>query len=80
MPCYTGEYDQKSGVSVGTLQSMWRHNSPVAEMLCEAVKRLRECGQFDTCSYDLRQWADEHDRRDRLRAYREKQRAERAIK
>lgn len=78
MPCYDGRYDLKSGISMGSMASLWTHNSPVSELLCEAVKKLRESNLFDSCSYELKNWAHEHDRRDRLRAYRKQRAAEKA--
>lgn len=65
MPCYDHrnepEYVRKEA------REEFRHNSDVAELLCEAMKIIKAGGLAGQCSPALGTWSLEHDLRDRKR-------------
>ena len=61
MPCYDSRTDS-SYVREEALRE-FRHNSPVAELLCEALTLLH-AGRSGDCSPALHQWWVEHQARD----------------
>ena len=56
MPCHDSR-DEPSNVRAEALRE-YRHNSPVAELLCEAMKELESQKLLRTCSPALLQWWD----------------------
>ena len=62
MPSYDSRNDP-SAVRAEALRE-FRHNSPVAEFLCEAMTRLESHQLAGTCSPELRAWWSAHKNRD----------------
>jgi hypothetical protein len=62
MPCY----DDRRGDPVEEARMAFnaRHNSPLAELLCEAMKIIAEAGAGSKCSTALYNWWEEHKKRD----------------
>lgn len=62
MPCY----DPRSEPSyvLAEAEKRWRHNSPIAELLCKTLKRIPE-DQIKFLSADVQQWWVEHQERDK---------------
>lgn len=63
MPCYDG----RSLPSRAEAEREWRHNNPVASLLCEAMKIITEQGVEWRTSPELKLWWHEHKIRDAQR-------------
>jgi len=70
MPCYD-ERDEPSFVRAEA-QREWRHNSPVAELLCWSLVHMSEREQHRLLQMNpaLAQWWAEHQERDKRKAAR----------
>lgn len=66
MPCHDSR-DEPEYVRKEALEE-FTHNSPVASMLCEAMRIINNAGLQDLCSENLRKWSREHDERDNRRS------------
>ncbi len=62
MPCYDSR-DSSENARAEAMRE-FRHNSPVAEMLCEVMRRISLKGMLYECSPAVVQWWEEHQRRD----------------
>ena len=77
MPCSDGRYDDcsrddGSSIIVKALDE-FKHNSPVAELLCTAIKIMEQNGITDvTLPDNLLEWKKEHEIRDCLKKIKEK--------
>lgn len=79
MPCYDGQWDgpmsRSCGSEIRTAKKRWRHNSPVAEMLCDVIKKVdalpyptRSSLRLTDLPADAQEWWKEHQRRDARKA------------
>lgn len=75
MPCYDGRENERqvlvNDVDRERLRKEWRHNSPVAELLCYLLKNS-PAARNEHCQNNpkLAKWWAEHQERDRRKAKR----------
>lgn len=73
MPCYDPNNTYAQGVIDGAIdadrsaRAEFRHNSDVAQLLCEACKLLDDEDCLTYVSPELKQWWAEHQQRDAKR-------------
>jgi len=69
MPCYDGRdsAESRSAEAVQAARKEFRHNSDVAQMLCDTLKKLEADNALHLVSVPTQIWWEEHKARDAKR-------------